>query len=161
MNFIKTEQDDRVLYLILNRPEKRNALNFELVAELKDALFQASEDESVKVIIIKGAGDAFCAGADLAYIKQLQKNTFEENLKDSDHLKELFYQIYTHNKIIISQVDGFAIAGGAGLATVCDFCFATPESTFGYSEVKIGFVPAIVMVFLLRKIGETRATYGN
>jgi methylglutaconyl-CoA hydratase len=99
----------------------------------------------------------FCAGADLEYLQTLQKNTFEENLADSSHLKELFELIYTHPKIVIAQIHGHAIAGGAGLAAVCDFSFSVPEAQFGYTEVKIGFIPAIVMVFLLRKIGEGRA----
>ena len=87
----------------------------------------------------------------------MQQNTFEENLADSSQLKELFEIIYTHPKIIIAQVEGAAIAGGCGLATVCDFTFAVTEAKFGYTEVKIGFVPAIVMIFLLRKIGEAKA----
>jgi methylglutaconyl-CoA hydratase len=148
---------NRVGYIILNRPEKRNALSFEFVYKIKEKLTAAINDPNCKVIIIKSSGEAFCAGADLAYLQQLQKNTYEENLADSTHLMELFSMIYHAPKIIISQVEGPAIAGGCGLASVCDFCFATPESTFGYTEVRIGFVPAIVMVFLLRKVGESSA----
>ncbi len=148
---------NRVGYITLNRPEKRNALSFEFVHEIKHILSTAIDDDNCKVIVIKSSGEAFCAGADLGYLQQLQKNTFEENLIDSTHLMELFSMIYHAPKIIISQVEGAAIAGGCGLASVCDFCFATPESTFGYTEVRIGFVPAIVMVFLLRKVGETSA----
>lgn len=157
MQNILYEVKDSIGIITLNRPEKRNALSFELIGELKEAFDLAEKDGAVKVIILKANGKAFCAGADLAYLQQLQKNTFEENLMDSHHLKELFHQIYTLSKIVIAQVQGHAIAGGCGLATVCDFSFSIPEALFGYTEVKIGFVPAIVKVFLLRKIGEGRA----
>jgi methylglutaconyl-CoA hydratase len=144
-------------YITLNRPEKRNALSYEMVSEIKLAFMNAEADKECKVIVIKGSGEAFCAGADLAYLQQLQTNTFDENLADSRHLMELFQFIYHSNKVVISQINGPALAGGCGLASVCDFSFATPESTFGYTEVKIGFVPAIVMVFLVRKVAEKNA----
>jgi methylglutaconyl-CoA hydratase len=158
MKYIEYSADERPLaYITLNRPEKSNALCFELVTELRMALKAAEDDDEIKIIILKANGDAFCAGADLGYLQELQTNSFEQNLADSDHLKALFLQIYHSKKVVISQVHAPALAGGCGLATVCDFTFAAPEATFGYTEVKIGFVPAIVMVFLLRKIGETKA----
>jgi methylglutaconyl-CoA hydratase len=157
MNLILYHIQDKIAYITLNRPEKRNALSAELVTELKNAFKQANDDSNVKVIVLKAEGKVFCAGADLGYLQQLQKNTFEENLADSQHLKELFWQIYTLPKPIIAQVQGHAIAGGCGLAAVCDFVFTVDSAKFGYTEVKIGFIPAIVMVFLLRKIGEGRA----
>jgi methylglutaconyl-CoA hydratase len=157
MKFIYYSVNNRIGTITLNRPEKRNALSYEVVAELKEAFTKAEEDDQVKVIILKANGEAFCAGADLEYLQQLQKFSYEENLNDSNHLKELFLQIYTHSKVVIAQVQGHALAGGCGLATVCDFVFAVPEAKFGYTEVKIGFIPAIVMVFLLRKIGEGKA----
>lgn len=155
--FVKYEVSDRVATITLSRPEKRNALNAQVVTELKNAFTKAEGDESAKVIVLAAEGDAFCAGADLAYLQELQKNTYEENLADSNHLKELFRQIYTHPKVVIAKVQGHAIAGGSGLATVCDFSFSVPEAMFGYTEVRIGFIPAIVMVFLLRKIGEGKS----
>lgn len=148
---------DRVGYITLNRPEKRNALSFEFVKHIKAVFNTALADNQCKVIVLKSSSEAFCAGADLAYLQQLQKNTFDENLADSNNLKELFEMIYNSPKVVISQVEGPAIAGGCGLATVCDFAFATPTSTFGYTEVKIGFVPALVMVFLLKKVNEKTA----
>ena len=151
------EVKERVGYIILNRPEKRNALSFEFVAEIKRVFAQAESDKNCKVIVIKANGEAFCSGADLASLQAMQNNTYEENLADSNHLKELFTMIYQSPKIVIAQVAGAAIAGGCGLASICDFCFAIPESKFSYSEVKIGFVPAIVMVFLIRKVGEQTA----
>ncbi|HEV8512562.1 MAG TPA: enoyl-CoA hydratase-related protein, partial [Cyclobacteriaceae bacterium] len=143
----------------LNRPEKRNALSHELVAELKNAFTRAENDVNVKVVVLQANGEAFCAGADLAYLQQLQKFSFEENLADSNHLKELFLKIYQLKKVVIAKVQGHALAGGCGLATVCDFVFAVPEAKFGYTEVKIGFIPAIVLVFLIRKIGEKNAKH--
>ena len=148
---------DRIGYITLNRPEKRNALSPEMVTELMKGFQKAEQDDSAKIIVLRANGDAFCAGADLEYLQHLQKFSFDENLADSKHLKELFLQIYRLKKVVIAQVQGVALAGGCGLATVCDFVFAVPEAKFGYTEVKIGFVPAIVMVFLLRKIGEARS----
>lgn len=148
---------NRVGYLTLNRPEKRNALGSDMVQALKKALKSLIEDDQCKVIVLKANGPAFCAGADLAYLQDLQHFSFEENLADSLSLKELFAMIHTSPKVVIAQIEGHALAGGCGLATVCDFSFAVPEAKFGYTEVKIGFIPALVMVFLLRKIGEGKS----
>lgn len=145
-----------VCTITMNRPEKRNALNPSLVDALKEAFTRAETDDQVKVIILTG-GATFCAGADLEYLQTLQQFTYDENLADSTHLRSLFWQIYTHPKIVITQVEGYALAGGCGLVTVADFCFAAADARFGYTEVKIGFVPALVMPFLVRKIGEGRA----
>lgn len=148
---------ERIATISLNRPDKRNAFNPELVSALTEALLQASDDEEVKVIILKAIGDVFSAGADLAYLQQLQNNSHEENVQDSNNLKTLFTTIYYLPKVVIAQVEGHAIAGGCGLATVCDITFAVPEANFGYTEVKLGFVPAIVSCFLMRKTSETIA----
>ncbi|MBI3220551.1 MAG: enoyl-CoA hydratase/isomerase family protein [Bacteroidetes bacterium] len=157
MSLVLYSKNDRIGYITLNRPDKRNALSHELVAELKSAFAQAEADDDVKVIVLKANGDAFCAGADLAYLQQLQHFSFEENKADSHHLRELFLQIYQLKKVVIAQVQGHALAGGCGLATVCDFVFAVPEAKFGYTEVRIGFIPAMVLIFLIRKIGEQKA----
>ena len=156
-NLVLFEVKDRIGYITLNRPEKRNALSFEFVREIKSVFAAAENDDNCKVIVLRANGEAFCAGADLAYLQQLQNNSHEENLADSNNLMELFRMIYLSKKVVIAQVKGPALAGGCGLATVCDFCFASTESTFGYTEVKIGFVPAIVMVFLIKKVGEKTA----
>ena len=116
-----------------------------------------AESNKVKVIVLKAEGTVFSAGADLSYLQQLQKNSYEENLHDSHHLKELYLKIYSCKKPVIAQVQGHAIAGGCGLANVCDFVFTSNVAKFGFTEVQIGFVPAVVMVFLIRKIGESRA----
>jgi len=148
---------NKICNITLNRPEKRNAFNAELIAELKHAFTTADHDAGVKVIVLKGNGEVFSAGADLAYLQSLQENNFQENLDDSASLMELYKQIYTLSKLVIAQIEGHAIAGGCGLAAVCDFAYAVDEAKFGYTEVRIGFVPAIVMVFLLRKINERNA----
>lgn len=157
MNVVEYEVRDRIGFITLNRPDKRNALNEDLIQSLSAAFDQASNDPSVKIIVLKANGEAFCSGADLGYLQQLQNFSFDDNLADSTRLKELFLKIYTLDKVVIAQVEGHAIAGGCGLATVCDFIFAVPEAKFGYTEVKIGFIPAIVMVFLIRKIGDQKA----
>lgn len=146
---------NRIATITLNRPEKRNAFSAELVDLLTETLLEASEDDQVKVIILKANGPAFCAGADLEYLQELQSNSYEANLSDSENLKRLYTTIYYLPKIVIAQIEGAAIAGGCGLATVCDISFAVPEATFGYTEVKLGFVPAIVTCFLIRKTSET------
>jgi methylglutaconyl-CoA hydratase len=157
MEYVKYFVENRIGYITLNRPEKRNALNHSFVTELKDTFMIAEKDEKVKVIVLKAEGDSFCAGADLEYLKSLQKFTFEENLQDSTHLMELFKLVYNLKKIVIAQVQGHALAGGCGLVSVCDFSFSVPDANYGYTESRIGFIPAIVMVFLLRKIGEGKA----
>ncbi len=148
---------DRIASITLNRVEKRNALNPDLVSQLTKNLIKAAEDDEVKVVVLKANGTTFSAGADLAYLQELQQNSYEENLADSDNLKKLFTTICYLPKIVIAQVEGHAIAGGCGLATVCDIIFAVPEANFGYTEVKLGFVPAIVSCFLMRKTSETIA----
>ncbi len=157
MQYIQYNTKDRIGYITLNRPEKRNALNAELVNELKASIKIAETDNNVKVIVIKANGKAFCAGADLEYLQNLQSFSYEENLEDSTNLMELYKMIYLSEKIFIAQVEGHAIAGGAGLATVCDFIFSVPEAKYAYTEVAIGFVPAIVSIFLTRKIGEAKS----
>lgn len=157
LKLVSYEIKERIAYISLNRPDKRNAFNEDLVNELKIAFQDAEKNDLVKIVVLGGKGKAFSAGADLGYIQSLQQNSYEENLADSNNLKELYQRIYEFKKIVIAKVEGHAIAGGAGLATVCDFTFAVPEALFGYTEVKIGFIPAIVMVFLIRKIGEAKA----
>ncbi len=157
MSLVLYTVKDRIGFITLNRAEKRNALSHEMVSELKIAFKQAEDDPGVKIVVLNALGESFCAGADLAYLQQLQNFTFEENLADSSHLKELFLMIYSLKKVVIAQVQGHALAGGCGLASLADFVFAVPEAKFGYTEVKIGFIPAIVLIFLIRKIGEQKA----
>ncbi len=155
---IKYSVDQRICTLTLSRPEKHNALDDIMVSELSTALLTAQKENAVKVILLKGEGDSFCAGADLAYLQRISKFDFEQNREDSNNLMKLFLQISTHRKPIIAVVRGNALAGGCGLATVCDMAIASRETArFGYPEVKLGFIPAIVMSFLIRKVGEGKA----
>jgi methylglutaconyl-CoA hydratase len=143
-----------VRFLTLNRPEKRNALNEGLIASLKAALKSTEGDESIRVIVIRGAGNDFCSGADLATIKKLTNSTFEDNLEDARQLMELYSMVRRLPVPVIAAVHGRALAGGAGLATACDVVLAARSSRFGYPEVRIGFVPAMVMAILRRNLGE-------
>ena len=159
MNFqtIRYEVESPSAIITLNRPDKRNALNPQLVAELSDAFTAAQNDSNCRVVLLKAEGKAFCAGMDLEALQKIATMSYEENLADSRKLAALFKQIYTLQKPVISLVAGPAVAGGCGLATVCDITLATPEAKFGYTEVRIGFLAAIVNVFLVRMIGEKRA----
>lgn len=146
---------DGIAILKLNRPDKRNALHPDLIKQMKEKLDEVSNDVNVKVLIITGEGKAFCAGADLSYLNELRNFSSIENEKDSEYLAELFLMIYKFPKPTIAAVNGAAIAGGCGLASVCDLIVADEDnSSFGYSEVKIGFIPAMVSIFILNRIGE-------
>ena len=143
-----------IRFLTLNRPQKRNALNEGLIASLQNALRSVENDESIRVVVVRGAGDDFCSGADLASIKRLADSTYEDNLEDARHLMELYSTIRRLSVPVIAAVHGRALAGGAGLATSCDIVLASRSSRFGYPEVRIGFVPAMVMAILRRNLGE-------
>ena len=152
---IKDEGDIRTL--TLNRPEKRNALNDAVVSALKAALADADTDNNLRAIIIRGAGKDFCSGADLESLRKISESSYEENLADARSLADLFATIRRVKIPVIAAVHGRALAGGCGLATACDLVVATESARFGYPEVKIGFVPAIVMAFLRRNVSEKRA----
>lgn len=152
---IKSEIRNNTGIIFLARPEKRNALHPDLINSLKVKLSEFEADGAIKSVIITGEGKSFCAGADLEYLKMLSDYSSVENYDDSKSLSELYLMIYEYSKPTIAAVNGAAIAGGCGLASVCDFIIAHPEnSKFGYPEVKIGFIPAIVSIFLIKKIGE-------
>jgi len=160
MQMLDFSINNKIALLKLNRPEKRNALHPELVKEIKEKLKLAEEDNNVSILIITGEGKSFCAGADLSYLNDLRNYSSLQNEADSKALAELFVQLYNFPKPTIAAVNGAAIAGGCGLASVCDIIVADEKhAKFGYSEVKIGFIPAIVSVFLIRKIGEGRAKH--
>ena len=155
---IKISKENGIATLTLNRPEKRNALHPTMVAQIKSAIEEISNDKETKALIITGEGSSFCAGADLDYLISSQNFSSVENEKDSETLAEMYLSIYKLSIPTIAAVNGPAIAGGCGLASVCDFIVAdTNKAKFGYSEVKIGFIPAIVSIFLIRKIGEGNA----
>ena len=146
-----------VLTLTMDRPEVRNALSAELVGQLTDALAAAGRDDGVRVVVLTGSGRAFSAGADLSALQALQSASAEANLADSEHLARLFETVYTLPKPVIAKVQGHAIAGGCGLAAVCDVSLVAEGAKLGFTETRIGFVPAIVAVFVVRKLGEAAA----
>jgi methylglutaconyl-CoA hydratase len=150
---LTVSHEDRIATIALNRPEKRNAVSFQLVEDLIGALGAIDQSDS-QVVIITGAGKAFCAGLDLEELKSLIGKSQEQNLKDSATMANLFRTIYDFPKPTIAAVNGAAIAGGTGIATMCDFTLAVPEAKFGYTEVKIGFVPAIVSSYLVFQVGH-------
>src|SRR5713101_2460759 len=160
-----TQQSHLVLYAVtdgiaritLNRPEKRNALNDEVIIALKDALGLADQDESVRTVTLAGAGADFCAGADLAALQRISNASVAENLEDARSLMELFILIRQVRIPVIAAVKGRALAGGCGLATACDIVLSSRSARFGYPEVKLGFIPAMVMAMLRRSVSEKRA----
>lgn len=147
------ETAGEIATITLNRPEKRNAISTRMIDELMAALGEA-ESGPARVAIITGAGKAFCAGMDLEGLRSLAQQTAQENVEDSVRMATMFHRIYSFPKPLIAAVNGAAIAGGCGIATLADFTLAVPEAKFGYTEVKIGFIPALVSVFLQRQVGE-------
>jgi methylglutaconyl-CoA hydratase len=154
---LKAQSEGGVLTLTMNRPEKRNALHPAMIDELTRALETAASDAKCAVILLTGAGEAFCAGMDLGHLQALNAKTPEEHRADTERVAHLLRTLYDTPKPTIAAVNGAAVAGGMGLATICDFTLAVPEAKFGYTEVKIGFVPAIVSAFLRAQIGDKRA----
>ena len=150
---IQLVHDSGIATLTLNRPEKRNAISYELIQDLL-AAFAEVATSSALVMILTGAGKAFCSGMDLENLKALIGRSPEQSLEDSQIMARLSRTLYEFSKPTIAAVNGAAVAGGTGLATLCDFTLAVPEAKFGYTEVRIGFVPAIVSTFLLRQVGE-------
>jgi methylglutaconyl-CoA hydratase len=149
--------DGAIARITLNRPEKRNALNDELLGVLKDSLALAAEDELVRVVLLTGAGHDFCSGADLASLDRTAEAGVLDHLATAHELAEIFLAIRHHPKPVVAAVRGRAFAGGCGLATACDLVLAEESAQFGYPEVRIGFIPAMVMAILRRSVSEKRA----
>ena len=150
---LKLELDGEIGIITLNRPEKRNAISPAMIDDLLGVLDEA-ERGPARVVILTGAGKAFCAGMDLKALRELASQTHEQNVADAERMGKMFHRVYSFPKPLIAAVNGAAIAGGTGLATLADFTLAVPEAKFGYTEVRIGFLPAVVSVFLLRQVGE-------
>jgi len=157
MSEILTASENAISFITLNRPEKRNALNDGLIKDLKDALRQADKNETLRAIVIRGAGKDFCSGADLSALQKISESDVLENWDDAQNLMELFSLIRKVKIPVVAAVHGRALAGGCGLATACDLVLASKTARFGYPEVKIGFVPAMVMAILRRNVSEKRA----
>ena len=157
MEFVTYEEINSAAAITINRPNKRNALSSRVVAELLQCINKAQNESSVRAVVLTGSGSVFSAGADLEALQKLQTATSLENLDDSQLLARLLEAIYRCPKPVIAKVNGHAIAGGCGLAAVCDFSVVSENAKLGFTEVRVGFVPAIVMVFVMRKIGEVAA----
>jgi len=155
--FIASEIVNGIGIIKLNNPEKRNALTPELITEFLSELKKFEADANVLGIIITGEGTAFCAGADLSYLKKLQSFSLLENEKDSSQISEIFLALYECNKITVAAVNGHAIAGGCGLALACDYILSNEKASFGFTEVKIGFIPAIISFLVLKRLPEAKA----
>jgi methylglutaconyl-CoA hydratase len=153
-NTLLLNETDGICTITFNRPDKRNAVSFELVSDLMRALDHAAKSDATQVVIFTGAGKAFCAGLDLEELKSLIGKSQEQNVKDSQTMANMFRVIYDFPKPTIAAVNGAAIAGGTGIATMSDFTLAVPEAKFGYTEVRIGFVPAIVSSYLVFQVGH-------
>jgi len=149
------EISGQVASITLNRPDKRNAISAAMIAELQTALDEI-EKSHARVAILTGAGTAFCAGVDLEMLSAVAQQSPGENQEDSRRMAKMFRRIWSFPRPLIAAVNGAALAGGCGIATLCDFTLAAPEAKFGYTEVRIGFLPAIVSVFLTRQIGEKK-----
>src|SRR6266851_6738913 len=149
------ESSEHIATITLNRPDKRNSITTQMIADLH-SLLDTVENTHARVVILTGAGKTFCAGMDLSLLQAVATQSPSENQEDSRRMAKLFRRIWSYSKPMIAAVNGHALAGGCGIATLCDFTIAVPEAKFGYTEVKIGFLPAIVSVFLTRQIGEKR-----
>ncbi|MHB1023476.1 MAG: enoyl-CoA hydratase/isomerase family protein [Acidobacteriaceae bacterium] len=151
-----TQEANGIFTITLNRPDRRNALTPQMQEELLQA-FDAAERSACGVVVLTGAGAAFCAGLDLEHLQTLASKSSEEHHADAVRIAKMFRTLYDLSRPTIAAVNGAAIAGGTGLATICDFTLAVPEAKFGYTEVRIGFVPALVSAFLALQIGDKQA----
>jgi len=142
--------------ITMNRPERRNAMTPEMQTELIAAMEEAAAGDC-RVVVFAGAGEAFCAGLDLASLQKMNDKSAEEHRADAERIARLFRTLYELPKPTIAAVHGASIAGGTGIATLCDFTLAVPAAKFGYTEVRIGFVPAVVSAFLALQLGDKRA----
>ena len=143
--------------LVLNRPEKRNALDAELISEIKDAVHASARDQQVRVVLLSGEGADFCSGADLSGLQRAREAGVLDNMADARKMAELFVDMRRHPRPIVAAVRGRALAGGCGLATASDIILSSESAQFGYPEVNIGFIPAMVMAILRRSLSEKRA----
>jgi len=151
------KEENGIAEVTLNRPEKMNSLDETLIAELTGLFKEISANKNIRVVVLTGAGGNFCSGLYLDYLQKISEFDLEQNRADSRRFKDMLLGIYSCSKPVIAKVSGYALAGGCGIATACDFIVADDTAKFGYTEVKIGFIPAIVMMFLLKRVSETHA----
>ena len=158
MDLIKTKKDDNgVFTIILDRPQIHNAFNDELIKQMTDVFKSIEEDPEVRLVVLTGAGKSFCAGADLNWMKSMINYSKAENIEDSRHLYRMFKSINNCSKPVIGKVNGHALGGGVGLVAVCDYVLAIENAKFGFTEARLGLVPAVISPFCLAKIGQSHA----
>lgn len=151
---IEIENSDRYAVIWLNRPEKHNAINADMIFELTDALKKLNNEDGIRAILIRGKGKSFCAGADLNWMKDVETYTYEENVEDSLKLANCFYTIYNSSIPTIAVVHGAVYGGANGILASCDMAFCEEETVFSFSEVKIGIIPATISPYIIKRIGE-------
>ena len=154
---LQLEIDGAVARVWLNRPEQRNAFDGRMVTELRQTLFELGTRDDVRVIVLGGRGRAFCAGADLEWMQALAGFSREENLAEAQSLADLFFTVYNSPKPVVARVHGAALGGGAGLVAACDIAVAALGTQFGFTEVRLGLLPAVISPYVLGKIGESAA----
>ena len=155
--YLQRSRDSGVEHLVLNRPEVRNALNEESIAEITAWAHSVATDDQLRAVVMSGAGPSFCAGADLNWMKKMAEYTQEENLRDARAAAAMFASIDKLPVPVIAQIHGAALGGGAGLAAVADVAVAADDTTFGFTEVKLGLIPAVIAPYVLAKIGQSAA----
>lgn len=153
---VRVERTGAVARVVLNRPEIRNAFNDEMLSGLRAAFSALCADEGVRAVVLTGAGAAFCAGADLHWMRRVVEYTYEESYADSLNLAEMLREIYTCPKPVIGRIQGPAIGGGTGLVAVCDVAIASADAFFAFTETKLGLTPAAISPYLLKRMGERR-----
>jgi len=157
LSTITYHKDDRIARVTFNRPGIHNAFNGTVLIEMSQVFSEIEKDKDIRVVLLTGKGKSFCAGADLNWMRDVVKQSFEENLAESNELAELFYKIYTCHRPVVGRINGAAIGGGTGFVAVCDIAIAARSAQFSFSEVKIGLVPACIGPYVVRKMGEGRA----
>ena len=150
-------KQDKIARVIFNRPEVHNAFNSKMIGEIDDACEKVKSDESIRMVILTGEGESFCAGADINWMREIIDYSYEQNLEESLQLAEVLHKIYALPKPTVAMVNGTAIGGGNGFLSACDISVASEEAKFGLSEVKIGLVPAAISPYVMRRIGESKA----
>ena len=154
---LELERDGVVARVWLNRPEVRNALDGGTVAELRSLLFELGSDDTVRVIVLGGRGKAFCAGADLNWMRAMASFTREDNLREAQSLADLYFTVYDSPKPVVARVHGAALGGGSGLVAACDIAIATEGTVFGFTEVRLGLIPSVISPYVFPRIGESAA----
>ncbi|GAB4169527.1 MAG: enoyl-CoA hydratase/isomerase family protein [Calditrichia bacterium] len=156
-NTIEIERDGHITTVWLNRPRVHNAFDEHMIAELNQVVEDLKQDTNTRILIFRGRGKSFCAGADLNWMKRMSEYSYEENMQDSRELARLMYAIYTFPKPTIAVLHGAVIGGGNGIASACDMAFCESDTTFSLSEVKIGLVPSVIGPYVIKRVGEYNA----